>query len=70
MAKRRCNLKEKFDKWCLECEEKLWNWVHERPNDREEISKRAMIVACSPIFIGGLIGTIVMAVITIIKVVI
>lgn len=63
-------MKEKFDKWCLECEEKLWNWVHERPNDREEISKRAMIVACSPIFIGGLIGTIVMAVITIIKVVI
>ena len=34
-------MKEKFDKWCLECEEKLWNWVHEKPGDREEINKRA-----------------------------
>ena len=63
----RCNLKEKFDKWCCECEEKLWNWVHERPNDREEISKRAMIVAGSPIFIGGGIGFVLLIIMEIVK---
>ena len=60
-------MKEKFDKWCYECEEKLWNWVHERPNDREEISKRAMIVAGSPIFIGGGIGFVLLIIMEIVK---
>ena len=41
--------------------------MHEKPDDREEINKRAMIVACSPIFIGGWLGFVLLIIMEIVK---
>lgn len=39
-------------------EQNIWNWVHENPDDIQQIKNRAMIVAGSPVFIGVAIGLI------------
>lgn len=44
-------------------EKKIRNWVHENPNDIQQIKNRAMIVAASPVFVGFTIGLIIIAII-------
>lgn len=44
-------------------ERKIRNWVHENPNDIQQIKNRALIVAVSPVLIGFIIGLIVIAII-------
>ena len=38
--------------------DKIHHWVHENPNDIQQIKNRAMIIAGSPVFIGFIIGLI------------
>ena len=45
-------MKIKFD-------EIIWNWVHEIPDDDFQIRNRALIVAVIPLFIGVMVGLII-----------
>ena len=44
---------------------KIYNWVHEDEENVAQIHKRAMIVATSPIWIGGIVGTLLIVVLLI-----
>ena len=44
---------------------KIYGWVHEDENNENQISKRAMIVATSPLWIGGIFGTLLILVLSI-----
>ena len=44
---------------------KIYGWVHKDENNENQISKRAMIVATSPIWISGIFGTLLILVLSI-----
>ena len=46
----------KFDK-------KIYEWVHEEPNNINKIGRRALTVAVSPMVIGSLIALIIIGII-------
>lgn len=46
-------------------EQKIRNWVHEDPKNIWQIHNRAMIVAASPVFIGFIVGGILILIIKI-----
>ncbi len=40
-------------------DKKIYEWVHEEPKNVNKIGRRALIVAVSPMIIGGLIALII-----------
>lgn len=46
-------------------DKKIYAWVHEEPQNVNKIGRRALIVAVSPIIIGGLIALIIVEIIRI-----
>lgn len=46
-------------------DKKIRNWVHENPNDIQQICRRAMIIGISPLVILGLVALIIIAIIEI-----
>ena len=45
-------------------DKKIYEWVHEEPKNVNKIGRRALIVAVSPMIIGGLIALIIVEIIT------
>lgn len=44
-------------------DKKIYEWVHEEPNNVNKIGRRALIVAVSPLVIGSLIALIMVTII-------
>lgn len=44
-------------------DKKIYAWVHEEPQNVNKIGKRALIVAVSPMVIGGLIALIIVEIV-------
>lgn len=44
-------------------DKKIYEWVHEEPNNINKIGRRASIVAVSPMVIGGLIALVIVGII-------
>lgn len=52
-------IKEFYYKW----EDRVFQWVHENPDDKEQVKNRALLVAVSPVVVGVVLGMIIVIVI-------
>ena len=45
-------IKEFYYKW----EDRVFQWVHENPDDKNQVMTRALLIAVSPVVIGVVLG--------------
>lgn len=56
-----------FNEFSRKMDKKILDWIHEDSNNRRQVCNRAFLFAISPILIYGVIGTLIITIIGIMR---